>query len=71
MLIIADHGNIEQMSIDNKPSTTHTLNPVPCIYYGSREITLRNGSLSDVAPTILKMLDIDIPTEMTGLSLFK
>lgn len=71
MLIIADHGNIEQMSVDNKASTTHTVNPVPCIYYGSKDIKLRNGALSDVAPTILTMLDIDIPKEMTGLSLFK
>lgn len=71
MIIIADHGNIEQMSVHNKPSTTHTLNPVPCIYYGDRKITLRNGSLSDVAPTILTMMEIDIPKEMTGISLFK
>ncbi|MBL4621655.1 MAG: 2,3-bisphosphoglycerate-independent phosphoglycerate mutase [Immundisolibacteraceae bacterium] len=71
ILIIADHGNIEQMSIHGKPSTTHTLNPVPCIYYGKRDLGLRNGSLSDVAPTILAMLDLDAPEQMTGKSLFK
>ena len=71
MLIIADHGNIEQMSVDNKPSTTHTLNPVPCIYYGKRDIELQDGALSDVAPTILTMLDLNIPEQMTGKLLFK
>jgi len=70
VLIIADHGNIEQMCIHGKLSTTHTLNPVPCIYYGKREIELRNGSLSDVAPTILAMLDIEVPEQMTGKLLF-
>ena len=71
VLIIADHGNIEQMSTHGKPSTTHTLNPVPCIYYGKRDVELRNGSLSDVAPTILTMLDLTAPEQMTGKSLFK
>jgi 2,3-bisphosphoglycerate-independent phosphoglycerate mutase len=71
VLIIADHGNIEQMSKDGSPSTTHTLNPVPCIYYGKKDCQLRNGSLSDVAPTILDILDLNIPEQMTGKSLFK
>lgn len=67
MLIIADHGNIEQMTINDKPSTTHSTNPVPCIYYGHRNIKhIHNGGLADVGPTILYMLDLDIPEEMTG-----
>ena len=70
MLIIADHGNIEQMSLDGSPSTTHTVNPVPCIYYGQKEIKLKNGSLADVAPTVLALLNLDIPKQMTGKSLF-
>jgi len=68
-IIIADHGNIEQMSLDGKPSTTHTLNPVPCIYYGNKKIQLKDGSLSDVAPTILDLLNLDIPEQMNGKSL--
>ncbi len=71
LLIIADHGNIEQMSINGKPSTTHTVNPVPCIYYGNKDVKLNNGSLADVAPTILNMLELKTPSEMTGKSLFK
>ncbi len=69
-LIIADHGNIEKMSTNNHPSTTHTSNPVPCIYYGPRKVKLRNGSLRDVAPTLLEMLNLEVPKEMTGKSLF-
>ncbi len=69
-LIIADHGNIEKMSANNHPLTTHTSNPVPCIYYGPRKVKLRNGSLSDVAPTLLEMLNLEVPKEMTGVSLF-
>jgi 2,3-bisphosphoglycerate-independent phosphoglycerate mutase len=69
-LIIADHGNIEKMSVNDSPSTTHTSNPVPCIYYGKRKDKLRNGSLRDVAPTLLDMLNLEVPKEMTGKSLF-
>ncbi len=70
MLIIADHGNIEQMTINNKPSTTHSTNPVPCIYYGHRKASdLSNGGLADVGPTILHMLDLDVPNEMSGIVL--
>lgn len=71
VLIIADHGNIEQMSLAGKPSTTHTVNPVPCIYYGNRKVELRDGTLADVAPTILAMLGLEVPEQMTGKSLFR
>ncbi len=69
-LIIADHGNIEKMSVNHSPSTTHTSNPVPCIYYGKKKVELRDGALSDVAPTLLEMLNLEVPKEMTGKSLF-
>ncbi|PAV13491.1 2,3-bisphosphoglycerate-independent phosphoglycerate mutase [Methanosarcina spelaei] len=71
-LITADHGNAEEM-IDPKtgePRTAHTSNPVKCIYFGNSEIkALKNGKLSDVAPTILELLGISKPPEMTGKSL--
>jgi 2,3-bisphosphoglycerate-independent phosphoglycerate mutase len=71
-LITADHGNAEEM-IDPKtgePHTAHTSNPVKCIYMGNHKVkTLRNGKLSDVAPTVLELLDIPKPQEMTGRSL--
>lgn len=73
MLITADHGNIEMM-IDNKdnPHTSHTLNPVPLIIIGDNKISkLSSGCLSDVAPTILGILGIDIPEEMTGKNLIR
>ncbi|WP_048177429.1 2,3-bisphosphoglycerate-independent phosphoglycerate mutase [Methanosarcina barkeri] len=71
-LITADHGNAEEM-IDpktGKPHTAHTSNPVKCIYFGNSEIkALRNGKLCDVAPTILALLGISKPQEMTEKSL--
>ncbi len=73
-LIIADHGNAEQMLNyeTRQPHTAHTLHPVPCIAYGNANIkALRNGgALCDVAPTILKMMGVTQPVEMTGSSLF-
>ena len=71
-LIISDHGNCEQMFIgDTKnPHTYHTLNPVPCILYSDREnVSIRPGSLIDIAPTILELLGKDKPKQMTGKSL--
>ncbi len=69
-LIIADHGNIEQMIEGDGICTTHTTNPVPCIYSGKQDLKLSNGALSDVAPTILKLMGLSKPEEMTGHSLF-
>lgn len=68
-LIIADHGNVEEMIKDGKPCTTHSTNPVPCIYVGKRAVTLRDGALADVAPTLLRLLGLPQPSEMTGHSL--
>ncbi|MES2729508.1 MAG: 2,3-bisphosphoglycerate-independent phosphoglycerate mutase [Pseudomonadota bacterium] len=68
-IIIADHGNIEEMIRDGKPCTTHSTNPVPCVYVGPRPVHLRNGSLADVAPTLLTLLNLPIAAEMSGQSL--
>ena len=76
IFLTADHGNAEEM-IDystGDPMTAHTTNPVPFIYITKDEISkeLRDGgSLCDIAPTILEELNLPIPGEMTGKSLFK
>jgi len=73
-LVIADHGNCEQMVNyeTGEPHTSHTTYPVPAIIIGRSEIrSLRNGgALCDVAPTVLKMMGIAQPAEMTGEPLF-
>jgi 2,3-bisphosphoglycerate-independent phosphoglycerate mutase len=72
-IIIADHGNAEQMidPVTGEPHTAHTTNPVPCILYnGDADIKLRDGGkLADVAPTMLQLLHVDKPDVMTGESL--
>ncbi len=71
-LITADHGNAEQMenSHTGEPHTAHTSNPVKCIYTGNGEVkALENGKLSDLAPTLLDLLEIPKPEKMTGRSL--
>ncbi len=70
--ITADHGNSEQMlAPDGSPHTAHTLNPVRFIMAGEKfkASTVKNGRLGDIAPTILKVLGLDQPEEMTGNSL--
>lgn len=73
-LIIADHGNAEQMInyADGSPHTAHTTFPVPVILvdYSERVALRHDGALCDVAPTILKMMGIAQPAEMTGRALF-
>ncbi len=66
-IIIADHGNSDFMiNADGSPNTAHTINPVPCILIDEKYKTIKNGKLADIAPTILTLMGIDIPKEMTG-----
>lgn len=70
VLITADHGNSEEMVDENNERlTAHTTNDVPCIVIGEENEKLREGILADVAPTLLDMMNVDIPREMTGKSL--
>lgn len=70
LIIIADHGNADHAINDNgTPNTAHSLNPVPCILVSDRYKKVNNGILADVAPTILTMMGVNIPSEMTGKSL--
>jgi len=71
MLVTADHGNAEMMfdPETGQPHTAHTNNPVPFVYYGRNATMASTGALSDVAPTMLYLLGIEQPTEMTGRSL--
>lgn len=73
LLITADHGNSEQMvEEDGMPFTAHTTNPVPLIYVTEKNCTLRpGGKLSDLAPTLLEIMKIPQPSEMTGVSLLR
>ena len=69
MLISADHGNLEQMLDANGIAhTQHTVGPVPLVYVG-RKATLHHGVLSDLAPTVLALMGLPQPAEMTGHSL--
>lgn len=66
-LIISDHGNAEFMiNADGTPNTAHTTNPVPLFLIDNDYKKINNGRLSDLAPTILKMMGMEIPKEMTG-----
>jgi 2,3-bisphosphoglycerate-independent phosphoglycerate mutase len=67
VMIIADHGNADHViNADGSPNTAHSLNPVPCILVSKRFKKLQNGTLADVAPTLLHIMGIEIPKEMTG-----
>jgi len=72
ILITADHGNSEKMCDETtgQPLTSHTTNLVPLIYVGDKETNLaENGSLADLAPTMLHLLNLEIPGEMNGHNL--
>jgi len=72
VLITADHGNCEMMTDPTTGGvhTAHTTNPVPLVAIGARSERLRaGGSLRDVAPTVLRLLDIEPPADMTGRDL--
>ena len=71
LLIIADHGNCDMMwDSEHKPVTSHTTNPVPCIIT-KEGIELNDGKLADIAPTMLELIGLPIPKEMTGNSLIR
>ena len=74
LLVTADHGNVEQMSDPEtgQAHTAHTLNPVPFVYMGPlRARMAATGSLRDIAPTMLRLLNLEIPSEMSGRSLIE
>ena len=70
IIVIADHGNCETMvNADGSPNTAHTTNPVPLILVENEPTPISKGVLGDVAPTILKLMQINIPKAMTGKAL--
>ena len=70
-IIIADHGNADNaINPDGTPNTAHSLNPVPCVYISdNKDAHVEDGRLADVAPTILKIMGLRQPSEMTGHAL--
>ena len=67
IIVIADHGNCETMiNADGSPNTAHTVNPVPLILVDKDNTPIVEGVLGDIAPTILKLMALEIPTAMTG-----
>ncbi len=73
LLITADHGNVEQMTDkqSGQSHTAHTTNPVPFVYYGRDAQAVTGGALKDIAPTMLYLLGITPPAQMTGHSLLQ
>lgn len=66
-IILADHGNAEFMiNPDRSPNTAHTLNQVPCILISKEFHHIQNGKLADIAPTLLTLMGLNIPSQMTG-----
>jgi len=67
VMIIADHGNADNaVNEDGSPNTAHSLNPVPCILVTDDYKKVEEGILADVAPTLLQMMGVERPSEMTG-----
>lgn len=67
VIIIADHGNADNaVNADGSPNTAHSLNPVPVIVVSDRVKSVKDGVLADVAPTVLKLMGLEQPEEMTG-----
>ncbi len=70
VLITADNGNADNaVNEDGSPNTAHSLNPVPFIVIDGDIKSVKNGKLADIAPTILKLMGIAAPEEMTGMPL--
>jgi len=73
-IVIADHGNSDYMiNEDGSAHTAHTLSPVPCFYISKNPVStsIKNGKLGDIAPTLLYLMGIDAPKEMTGENLLE
>jgi 2,3-bisphosphoglycerate-independent phosphoglycerate mutase len=71
-IVIADHGNADYaLNPDGTPNTAHSLNKVPCILIGCDNETLTDGLLEDVAPSVLALMELPQPVQMTGKSLIK
>jgi 2,3-bisphosphoglycerate-independent phosphoglycerate mutase len=73
VLVTADHGNCELMRdpVTGGPHTSHTTNPVPLLLMGGGNVKLADGRLADLAPTMLELMELPQPTEMTGKSLIR
>jgi 2,3-bisphosphoglycerate-independent phosphoglycerate mutase len=73
LLVTADHGNCEMMRdpVTGGPHTSHTTNPVPVLLMGGGDVDLRNGRLADLAPTLLELMGLPKPAEMTGVALMR
>ncbi|HKL32355.1 MAG TPA: alkaline phosphatase family protein, partial [Tangfeifania sp.] len=74
ILIIADHGNADNaVNDDGSENTAHSLNPVPCILVSEDKVDMEldNGILADVAPTLLSIMGLEIPKDMTGKNLLR
>jgi 2,3-bisphosphoglycerate-independent phosphoglycerate mutase len=71
-IVTADHGNADKMLEDDgvSPFTAHTTNPVPFVISGA-EVQLNEGKLADIAPTMLDLMGLGKPAEMTGISLIR
>ena len=71
VLVIADHGNCDTMiNPDGSPNTAHTTNPVPIILVSDQHKSIKNGNLGDIAPTILELMGVEKPSEMTSTLYF-
>ncbi len=70
VVMIADHGNADNaINADGTPNTAHSLNPVPIVVVSERVKSVENGILADVAPTVLKLMGVEQPADMTGHAL--
>ncbi len=70
VVMIADHGNADNaVNADGTPNTAHSLNPVPIVVVSDRVKSVHDGILADVAPTVLRLMGLEQPAEMTGKAL--
>ena len=70
LAVTADHGNADRMvEPDGSPNTAHTTNLVPFVIAGAGDLKLHEGKLADIAPTLLQLMGLDKPEQMTGSSL--